>query len=185
MARVPVRRGLYAITPDTADGQTLLLRVEAAIRGGAVMVQYRNKTADAKLRRAQAAALNALCRKLGVPLIVNDDAELAAEVGAAGAHLGTDDGDLAAARRVLGPDKLLGASCYDRIELAERAAGLGADYLAFGSFFASPTKPLAVRAPMALIGDAQRKFGLRSRPSAALPGTTRRNWCRRVPTGCA
>lgn len=137
-------RGLYAITPPD------LSRVEAALAAGAVCaLQYRAKDADAPRRLREARHLAQLCRAHGVSLIVNDDVELALAVDAAGAHLGRDDGDLAAARARL-PGRLLGASCYDRPELARRAVAAGADYVAFGSVFDSPTKPAAVRAPLAL-----------------------------------
>jgi len=137
-------RGLYAITP--AD----LSRVEAALASGALCaLQYRAKGAEAARRLSEARHLAQLCRAHGVPLIVNDDVELALVVDAAGAHLGRDDGDIAAARARL-RGRLLGASCYDRPELARRAVAAGADYVAFGSVFDSPTKPAAVRAPLEL-----------------------------------
>ncbi len=137
-------RGLYAITPPD------LSRVEAALASGALCaLQYRAKDADAPRRLREARHLSRLCRAHGVPLIVNDDVELTLAVDAAGVHLGRDDGDLAAARARL-PGRLLGASCYDRPELARRAVATGADYVAFGSVFDSPTKPAAVRAPLAL-----------------------------------
>ncbi len=137
-------RGLYAITPPD------LARVEAALASGALCaLQYRAKDADAPRRLREARHLAQLCRAHGVSLIVNDDVELALAVDAAGVHLGRDDGDLAAARARL-PGRLLGASCYDRPELARRAVAAGADYVAFGSVFDSPTKPAAVRAPLAL-----------------------------------
>lgn len=137
-------RGLYAITPDE------LSRVEEALASGALCaLQYRAKAADAATRRRAAERLLARCRAHGVPMIVNDDLELALAIGADGVHLGRDDGDLAGARARL-PGRLLGASCYDRAELALRAVAAGADYVAFGSVFPSPTKPSAVRAPLAL-----------------------------------
>lgn len=137
-------RGLYAITP--AD----LSRVEAALASGALCaLQYRAKGTEAARRLSEARHLAQLCRAHGVPLIVNDDVELALVVDAAGAHLGRDDGDITAARARL-RGRLLGASCYDRPELARRAVAAGADYVAFGSVFDSPTKPAAVRAPLEL-----------------------------------
>jgi len=162
-------RGLYAVTPDEADTSQLIAKVRLALAGGAVAVQYRNKSAGPTLRRAQAAALAEICREAGAPLIVNDDVTLALEVGAAGVHLGREDGELAAARSRLGPAKLLGASCYNRIDLAVAAAGGGADYVAFGAMFASPTKPAARGAPLALLGDARRRTGL---PVVAIGGIT-------------
>jgi thiamine-phosphate pyrophosphorylase len=153
-----VRRGLYAITPDETDTGKLLAAVEAALVGGAVMVQYRNKAAGVATRRAQVAALSTQCGAYGIPLIVNDDTALAREVNAGGVHLGAGDGDIADARHLLGPAPLLGASCYNRIELVETALAAGANYVAFGSFFPSATKPAAVRASPALIADAKRRY---------------------------
>jgi thiamine-phosphate pyrophosphorylase len=165
-------RGLYAITPDEADTARLTALVRAALEGGAATVQYRNKTAPAALRREQTNALVALCRTYSAPLVVNDDLDLALSAGADGVHLGGDDGDLAAARGRLGHERLLGASCYDRLELAVAAAQQGADYIAFGSVFPSPTKPDAVRAALALFGAARRTIGL---PLVAIGGITVEN----------
>ncbi|WP_141696648.1 thiamine phosphate synthase, partial [Xanthomonas graminis] len=119
-------RGVYLITPDEADGERLLARVAPLLGHGPTWLQYRNKRADAAQRLAQATALQALCAQAGVPLIVNDDVALAQAVGAAGVHLGEDDGDLAAARAALGADALIGASCYDDLALARTAAAAGA-----------------------------------------------------------
>jgi thiamine-phosphate pyrophosphorylase len=147
-------RGLYAITPDDPDTPRLLSRAAAALDGGAAWLQYRNKAAAAELRAAQAAALQPLCARYRVPLIINDDWRLAARLGADGAHIGADDGDLAAARELMGPDALIGASCYDSVALARLAVGAGASYVAFGAFFPSPTKPHARRASPSLLGEA-------------------------------
>ena len=164
--------GLYALTPDLADTAELLRRARAALLGGARLLQYRNKGADGAQRREQAGALLGLCREFGAPLIVNDDLGLALEIGADGAHLGREDGDLAAARAALGPGRLLGVSCYDAMERAREAKRNGADYVAFGSFFASPTKPAAVRAPLALPAQARAELGL---PVCAIGGITLQN----------
>lgn len=164
--------GLYAITPDIADTDTLLLRTRAALSGGARLLQYRNKTASPALRSIQARALQQLCAEFHVPLIINDHLELALAVDAAGLHLGGGDGDIAAARAQLGPHKLLGASCYDRIELAQSAVAAGADHIAFGSFFASSVKPDAVRPPPDLISRAKKQFRL---PVVAIGGITPHN----------
>ncbi|OGA33232.1 MAG: thiamine-phosphate diphosphorylase [Betaproteobacteria bacterium RIFCSPLOWO2_12_FULL_62_13b] len=164
--------GLYAITPDEPRTDILVDKVSQALRGGASSVQYRNKTAGPELRLEQGRALAALCRAAGAAFIVNDDVALALELGADGAHLGADDGDLAEARRRLGLDKLLGASCYNRIELAEAAAQAGVNYLAFGSVFSSSTKPGAVRAPLSLFAEARRSFAL---PLVAIGGITLQN----------
>ena len=164
--------GLYAVTPDEPRTDILLRKVGQALAGGAAALQYRNKTAAPALKLEQGRALAALCHASGAAFIVNDDVALALELDADGAHLGADDGDLTEARRRLGPDKLLGASCYDRIELAAAAAQAGADYLAFGSVFASATKPGAVRAPLALFAEAGRRFQL---PLVAIGGINLQN----------
>lgn len=161
--------GLYAITPDLADTDDLLYRVRAALAGGARVVQYRNKTATLELRLTQARALQSLCTARGVPLIINDHLDVALAVDAAGLHLGGDDGDLAAARAQLGPGKLLGASCYNRLELAEAAVAAGADHVAFGSFFASSIKPDAVRPPLDLVSDAKKRLAV---PIVGIGGIT-------------
>lgn len=152
--------GLYAITPDEARTEILLRKVGQALAGGAAALQYRNKAATAELKLEQGRALAALCRAAGATFIVNDDVALALALDADGVHLGAEDGDLREARRRLGPGKLLGASCYDRIELAAAAVQAGVDYLAFGSVFSSVTKPAAVRAPLALFAEAKQRFGL-------------------------
>lgn len=147
-------RGLYAITPDEKDTVRLLRRVEQVLQAGATWLQYRNKPADAHLRGEQARELLLLCREFGTPLIINDDWRLAADIAADGAHLGEDDGALSTARRELGDDAILGASCYDSLTLARRAVDSGASYVAFGAFFPSPTKPHARRASLDLLRDA-------------------------------
>jgi thiamine-phosphate pyrophosphorylase len=158
--------GLYAITDGPrAD---LIAAAEAALRGGAAVLQYRDKTTDADRRTAEATALAELCRRHGVPFIVNDDVELAAACGAAGVHLGEGDVSVAQARAYLGTDAIIGVSCYASIERARAAATAGATYLAFGAFFPSPTKPNAARANIELLHDA-RPLGL---PLVAIGGIT-------------
>lgn len=167
-------RGLYAITPD---GPRLLEKVAEALEGGVALLQYRRKSGgDA----AEARQLAALAKRHGVPFIVNDDLELALALDADGLHLGREDGDLAAARRAL-PGKLLGASCYDRLELAQRAVSAGADYVAFGSVFASSTKPAAVRAPLSLLA-AGRSLGV---PVCAIGGISVGNAPQAIAAGAA
>lgn len=150
-ARARRLHGLYAVTPDLADTADLVARVAAALAGGACAIQYRNKTADAPLRRAQAAALARVVAARGGLFVVNDDAALAAAVDADGAHVGEDDAGIAAARELVGPDRIVGVSCYDDFARAEAAVAAGADYVAFGSFFASGVKPAARRAGIALL----------------------------------
>jgi len=164
--------GLYAVTPDVADTRALVAAAEAALAGGARLLQYRNKQAPATLRLAQARALLEPCRKHRAPLIINDHLDLALAVEADGLHLGADDGSLAAARARLGPGRILGASCYDRLELALEAERLGVDYVAFGSFFPSNVKPGAVRAPLALLRNAKRRLSI---PVVAIGGITIEN----------
>lgn len=164
-------RGVYAITPDEPDTGRLLARVEAVLRAGASWLQYRNKAASDELRAEQALALQPLCRALDVPLIINDDWALAAAIGAAGAHLGEDDGELALARHELAPGSILGASCYDDLSRARQAAFAGASYVAFGAFFPSTTKPNARRPTPELLRDAV-SLGL---PRIAIGGITPQN----------
>ena len=164
--------GLYAITAETADTERLLRQVEAALAGGVAAVQYRDKSTDVALRHEQVSELVALCRRFKVPLIVNDDLRLADLCDADGIHLGRDDASLREARIILGKDKLIGASCYQSLELALSAQAAGADYVAFGSFFASPTKPAAGRADAALLHEATRVIHL---PIVAIGGITLAN----------
>ncbi|MBB6600119.1 thiamine phosphate synthase [Luteimonas sp. MC1825] len=171
-------RGLYLITPDDIDTPRLVARV-AAVLPGAALLQYRNKAADAPLRREQAMALLQLCRQLGVPLLVNDDWRLAAEIGADGAHLGGGDGAIGEARAALGAGAILGASCYGELTRAGAAATAGASYVAFGAFFPSTTKPGAPRADPALLAQAA-ALGL---PRAAIGGITPDNARQLVDAG--
>lgn len=159
-------RGLYAITDGPRDD--LVDACAAALEGGASLLQYRDKAGDDARRLREARALQALCVRHGVPLLVNDDIELAQRVGAAGVHLGADDASPAEARARLGDHALIGVSCYDSLERARALAADPAriDYLAFGAFFPSPTKPAARRATPGLLREA-RAFGL---PLVAIGG---------------
>jgi thiamine-phosphate pyrophosphorylase len=163
--------GLYAVTPDERDTALLSAQVAAAIEGGARAVQYRNKTASPALRVEQAAALARICAQRGALFIVNDDAVLARDVKADGVHLGEDDGDLAAARAIVGEGRLIGVSCYNDAQRARDFAAAGADYVAFGSFFPSQVKPGARRADVALLAGA-RALGV---PVVAIGGITADN----------
>lgn len=165
-------KGLYAVTPDVTDTPALLAQVEAALLGGVSLLQYRNKLANDALREVQARAVRNLCRQHAVPLIINDHVRLALEIDAEGVHLGGTDGEISEARRVLGAHKIIGASCYDQLDLALQAKAQGADYVAFGACFSSGTKPLAVRAPLALFGQAKQQVGL---PAVAIGGITAEN----------
>ena len=161
--------GLYAVTPDSADTPALLASVDAALAGGARLLQYRNKTASAALRLTQGRALLALCWEYQVPLIINDHLDLALALDAGGLHLGSDDGALPEARRRLGNGKIFGASCYRRLESALDAQEAGVDYVAFGGFFPSTVKPSAVRAPLGLLTDAKQRLTV---PVVAIGGIT-------------
>lgn len=151
-------RGLYLVTPDESDTDRLLNLLTRALAGRPALVQYRSKCVTGEPRRAQAVAVVDLCRAAGIPCIVNDSVALALEARADGVHLGRDDDDVATARRVLGPDRLVGVSCYDEWPRAVAGQAQGADYVAFGAMFASRTKPDAVRAPIELVTRARREL---------------------------
>jgi thiamine-phosphate pyrophosphorylase len=173
-------RGLYAITPETQNAADCLARVRATLRGGVQIVQYRDKSGDTARQRAMALALRALTRDFGALLIVNDSLTLALDVEADGVHLGGDDGDLAVAREALGQDRILGASCYADFDRARAAVRAGADYVAFGAVFASPTKPHAVRADLALFGRCRDELSV---PACAIGGITLDNAASVVAAG--
>lgn len=166
-------RGLYAVTPSGArSGADLVAAVEQAIVGQAACVQYRDKHSPAAVRLAEAMALRALCRSYGVPFIVNDWLDLALAVEADGVHLGGEDIDCESARAALGAQGIVGVSCYNSIKRALHAQSVGADYVAFGRFFPSPTKPCAVRASVALLRQAKRRLEI---PIVAIGGITPAN----------
>jgi thiamine-phosphate pyrophosphorylase len=173
-------RGLYAITPDTLDTDRLIGQVRSAIAGGANIVQYRGKSVERALASEQANALRVLTRHTGALFIVNDDSELAISVEADGIHIGRDDGDLDAISRIRqsrakrvpkssGTSFLIGVSCYNQLSRAKEAVAAGADYIAFGSFFPSSTKPDAVRAELSLISQAKKQLAV---PVVAIGGIT-------------
>lgn len=181
-ARPRLRRGVYLLTDRTlCAGRGLIESVEAALGGGVVTVQYRDKTDDARRRRDEAAALAELCRGAGATFLVNDDAALAAEVGADGVHVGRDDAEPGALRRRWGARLLVGVSCYDELARAESAIEAGADYVAFGSAYPSPTKPGAVHAPLALYRAAVASLDA---PVVAIGGITPANAAPLVAAGC-
>lgn len=165
-------QGLYAITPECAETALLLAQVRAALEGGARLVQYRNKHGDTALRHEQASELLTLCRSYKAPLIINDNLRLAALTDADGVHLGAEDGSVAEARIILGSGKIIGVSCYDSLERARTAEAQGADYVAFGSFFTSATKPAAVPAALDLLHTAKRQLRI---PVVAIGGITPAN----------
>jgi len=165
-------RGLYAITPQASD---LERKLRLALEGGIALLQYRSKSRD----RAQAAGIVRMARDYGVPVIVNDDVDLALELDAAGAHLGRDDGDLRSARRRLA-GRILGASCYNELERARAAVQAGADYIAFGAVFASPTKPELGSKGLAVLEDLAPRAAV---PVYAIGGITSRNAASAIQAG--
>jgi thiamine-phosphate pyrophosphorylase len=174
-------RGLYAIA-DTRylTPARIVAAVTEAIDGGATMIQFRDKTSDTEPRRRMAGALAELCRQRGVLFLINDDVALAQAVGADGVHLGREDTALADARRALGPNAVIGVSCYDELDRAREAARAGADYVAFGAFFPSPTKPQAVRASLELLRAARAELRV---PIVAIGGITPENGAALVAAG--
>ena len=172
--------GLYAITDAALKGQAIETQVELAIRGGARVVQYRDKSQDAHQRKAEAQAIHAVCRSFDVPLLINDDVQLAADIDADGVHLGRDDANLDIARKQLGPQAIIGVSCYNRLQLAERAVEAGADYVAFGRFFPSQSKPEAIHAGTELLNVARAKLDC---PIVAIGGITPDNGRQLIQAG--
>jgi thiamine-phosphate pyrophosphorylase len=181
MASLTLPPGLYAITdPELLPEAELGRGVAAAVAGGARVVQYRDKAADAATRRRRAAVVLAACRAGGALCIINDDAALAAELGADGVHLGREDDGIAAARRLLGPGRLIGVSCYDEPARAHAAAAAGADYVGVGSVWPSATKPAAVRASLSLLGELAATLPV---PVVAIGGITRDNAADTIAAG--
>ncbi|WP_455205595.1 thiamine phosphate synthase [Kaarinaea lacus] len=185
MEKTAKLRGLYVITPEFSgtsaqdSAHELALQVAQAIQGGARIVQYRSKSADQSLRLHQAQAIAKVCQGRAV-FIVNDDVELASTVGADGVHLGMEDMHLQQARRILGPEVVIGVSCYNRLDLAQNAQAQGADYVAFGRFFPSQTKPQAVQADEQLLVEAKAVISV---PIVAIGGITAQNGQRLVRAG--
>ncbi len=165
-------KGLYAITPECTSTAELIRKAAAALAGGVKLIQYRQKSQFPDIQVLQAHELSKLCSAQKVSLIINDNVELAIMVEAAGVHLGRDDNDLNVARSLLGKEKIIGISCYDQLQLAETAASAGADYVAFGAFFSSAVKPDAVRADLAMIHAAKKKFRV---PIVAIGGISLQN----------
>ncbi|MEN5238416.1 MULTISPECIES: thiamine phosphate synthase [Pseudomonas] len=161
-------RGLYAITDSQLLAGRFLSHVEAALEGGVCLLQYRDKSDDAARRLREAEALMTLCERYGTQLIINDDAELAARLGV-GVHLGQTDGPLTPARALLGRQAIIGSTCHASLELAQQAAKEGANYVAFGRFFNSVTKPGAPAASVELLEQARAQVKL---PIAVIGGIT-------------
>lgn len=164
--------GLYIVTPDWDDTQRLVDVTEKALAGGANVVQYRHKTATPALRKEQAQALLALCRRFEKPFIVNDHLDLCLEIDADGLHVGGTDISVAAARAQIGADKILGASCYGDLALARTAVAGGASYIAFGGFYPSRIKKYAVTTQPEIVATAHAEFAL---PQVVIGGMTLEN----------
>ena len=174
--------GLYAITPDLENTNDLLNKVQQALEGRVQLIQYRNKLANKILRRKQAKLLLQLCREYGIPLIINDHLDLAIEIDADGLHVGQDDISVTKARNQFGQDKIIGASCYNNLNLAVQAEKEGADYVAFGAFFSSLTKPNTISVTMDLVDQAKKKISL---PIVAIGGIKLANARTVIQGGCA
>lgn len=172
------RRGLYAITPEVEDFTCLLRQIRRSLEGGAVLVQLRDKRH--RIGPAEATRLLSLCHQFDVPLIVNDDVELALRIGADGVHLGREDIGLAEARKCLGGQAIIGVSCYGHLDLASSAAKRGATYVAFGAFYPSASKPDAMPAPLQLLSQAK---ALLDCPVVAIGGITPENGARLIEAG--
>ena len=162
--------GLYAITDATqSDIQKLILDVEQALLGGARIIQFRDKSNDQQQRLKTANQLRKLTRQYDALFIINDDPQLAKSANADGVHLGQDDINITAARALLGDDSIIGVSCYNRFDLAQQAVASGANYIAFGRFFPSRTKPNAPTAKAELLSRAQQELKI---PTVAIGGIT-------------
>ncbi|MFC3109788.1 thiamine phosphate synthase [Undibacterium arcticum] len=164
--------GLYLVTPDWDDTGKLLATTEAALRGGAALLQYRHKTASDALRHEQAQALLALCRRFQRPLIINDFVELCVALDADGVHVGGTDATVAQVRAALGTDKIVGASCYGSLQLAHDAHRAGASYVAFGGFYPSRVKKYPVTTPFDIVSQAKAQIPL---PNVVIGGMTQEN----------
>ncbi len=161
--------GLYLVTPDWDDTDRLLQVTEQALLGGAALVQYRHKTADAAQRLMQAGALLALCRHFACPLIINDHADLCLALDADGVHVGGTDASVAQMRNLLGPDKIVGASCYGDLQRALHAQRDGASYVAFGGFYPSRVKQYPVTTAPEIVAQARALIDL---PVVVIGGMT-------------
>lgn len=173
-------KGLYAITPDSADLKTLIQKTQLAIEGGAIMVQYRSKIQDSDVKMQQCAAILRLCREYEIPCIVNDDVEMCRILRADGVHLGEKDDNIRDVRRTLGEAAIIGSSCYDQLNRAKSAQKDGASYVAFGAMFETPTKPSAPRATLELLREAKREIQI---PIVAIGGINVNNAQDVIKTG--
>jgi thiamine-phosphate pyrophosphorylase len=173
-------KGLYLVTPDWDDTQKLLEITELALKGGVALLQYRHKTADAAQRQEQAECLLALCRSYNVPFIINDYIDLCLSLNADGIHVGGTDTAVGEVRNMIGPDRILGASCYGSLEMAHAAQKAGASYVAFGGFYPSRVKKYPVTTPQTIVTDWKAQGTV---PSVVIGGMTRDNSASLVRNG--
>lgn len=173
-------KGLYLVTPDWDDTDRLLEVTEAALQGGAALLQYRHKTADASLRETQARALLALCRRFGRQFIVNDHVELCLTIGADGVHVGGTDASVAVVRAQVGPELIVGASCYGDLALARAAHAAGASYVAYGGFYPSRVKKYPVTTETDILAVSRAQISL---PVVVIGGMTPENSAGLVAAG--
>lgn len=166
------KAGLYAITKNEKNDQKLLTQIEAALMGGAHVIQYRDKIRTLAQQRPIATAIKNLCAQYAATFIINDHIELALSVDAHGVHLGVNDNSITTARAKLGHKAIIGISCYNSLKHAETACQQGANYIAFGRFFSSHNKPNAAQASPALLATANKKYKL---PIVAIGGITPEN----------
>ncbi|MGN0918085.1 MAG: thiamine phosphate synthase [Oxalobacter sp.] len=174
-------KGLYIVTPDWDDTAKLVDVTEKALKGGAQIVQYRHKTAGPEQRLEQAKALQVLCRQYNRTFIVNDYVDLALEIGADGIHVGGTDAPVAKVRAAVGPNKIVGASCYGSLVLASNAVSAGASYVAFGGFFPSRVKKYPVTTPPTVVADWKKENP--AMPVCVIGGMTAENSASLVKLG--
>lgn len=165
-------KGLYLVTPDWDDTGHLLAVTKAALEGGVSLLQYRHKTAEPALRREQATALQVLCRQFDCPFIINDHVALALEIGADGVHVGGTDAAVSAVRMQIGPQRIVGGSCYGELELAKAAHAAGASYVAYGGFYPSKVKKYPVTTAVEILKQSRDAVPL---PSVVIGGMTPEN----------
>ncbi len=163
--------GLYAIT-NSNTGTTLHTDVEKILAENIRLLQYRDKSTNTQQRYHDAHKLQQLCTRHNTDFIINDDIQLAKHIHADGVHLGNNDSTLSEARHTLGKNAIIGISCYNDLALAIKAEQEGASYIAFGSFFNSPTKPNAPKASIELLQHAKKTLSI---PICCIGGITLAN----------
>ncbi len=174
-------RGLYAITDEKLITESDFDKtIEQALSGGCSIIQYRDKSTNVSKRLAQARTLRSLCNEFTATLIINDDIALAKAVAADGVHLGENDISIEQTRSILGNEFIIGISCYNQLQRSLDAQTAGADYVAFGAVFASPTKPGARLASCELIAQAKSQLDI---PVCAIGGIDKTNVAQVIDSG--